>query len=139
MISLFKKAWVLELIGIIVVSVLIWFIGPLIAIAGKVLLDSEASRIVAIAILFGFWLLYRLLIWVFANKRDRELIRDLHLGRQVADLMLGRCQRSALLRVLRREGLRGAVFVNCVTAKSATKNYYSGNTSHSFVGHALGE
>ncbi len=77
MISFLTNKWFLELIGILVLSVLIWFVGPLIAIAGSVPLDSPLSRIIGILLLTGIWLIYRLLRRLASVKQDRELIAGL--------------------------------------------------------------
>ena len=63
----------------------------------------------------------------------------IHLGGEVADLMLGRGERGRLLRVLRREVLRDVVFVNCVADEGAAKNHDSSESNHALVGHALGQ
>jgi len=84
-ISFFKTKWVLELIGIVVLSVLIWFIGPLIAIAGSVPLESDLSRIVTIGVIVGCWLLYRLIAWLLSRKREQRLMADLAGGADAND------------------------------------------------------
>jgi type VI secretion system protein ImpL len=73
----FKNAWVIELIGILIVSVLIWFVGPLIAIAGVAPLESVAGRIILIAVILVFWLLYRFLKYRLSANRDQQLVAGL--------------------------------------------------------------
>lgn len=80
MISFLKNKWVLELIGVIVLSILIWFVGPLIAIAGSVPFESELSRIVCIAFLVSLWLMYRIMHRILSGKRDKQLMADLSSG-----------------------------------------------------------
>lgn len=77
-IDFFKKKWVIELIGLLLLSVLIWFVGPLVAIAGNVPLESETSRIITIVVFFCFWLIYRLMVRMLNAKRERQLMADLN-------------------------------------------------------------
>ncbi|MGR8931746.1 MAG: type VI secretion system membrane subunit TssM [Gammaproteobacteria bacterium] len=79
-ISFFKRKWVIEAIGIAIFAVLIWFVGPLIGIAGHVPLETEFSRGVTIAIVVLFWLVYRLTYWLVSRKREQQLIDDLSGG-----------------------------------------------------------
>ncbi len=76
-IGFFKTKWVLELIGILILAVLIWFIGPLIGIAGSVPLESETSRMVTVCVLFAVWLIYRLVVYLLSSKREKQLLADL--------------------------------------------------------------
>lgn len=76
-VNFFKKKWVIEAIAIALFAVLIWFIGPLIAIAGSVPLESETSRAVTIGVLVLVWLVYRLTYWQLSRKREQQLLNDL--------------------------------------------------------------
>ena len=76
-VNFFKNKWVLEAIGIAIFAVLIWFVGPLIAIAGSVPLESEFSRGMTIAIVVLLWLVYRLTYWLVSRKREQQLLTDL--------------------------------------------------------------
>ena len=62
-----KNRWVVSLIGLLALSILIWFIGPLIAVAGKVPLAGEVARLITILVLVVLWGLNNLRIWQF-NK-----------------------------------------------------------------------
>ena len=79
-INFFKNKWVIEFIGLVLLSVLVWFVGPLIAIAGSIPLESELSRIICIVLFFSVWLIYRLLMRLLSVKRDRQLMTDLSQG-----------------------------------------------------------
>jgi type VI secretion system protein ImpL len=76
-VSFFKKKWVIEAIGIAIFAVLVWFVGPLIAIAGSVPLESEFSRWLTIALVILFWLVYRVTYWQVSRKREQQLLSDL--------------------------------------------------------------
>ena len=53
--AFFTQPWLITILGLLAISLLIWFVGPLIAIAGFEPLGSEFARIVAILILFVLW------------------------------------------------------------------------------------
>ena len=78
--SFFKNKWVIEGIGIVVFAILIWFVGPLIAIAGSAPLESEFSRGLTILLVVLLWLSYRVTIWILSRKREQQLISDLSAG-----------------------------------------------------------
>lgn len=84
-VSFFKNKWVLEAIGIALLALLIWFVGPLIAIAGSVPLESEFSRGISIGVLVLIWLVYRLTYWQVSRKREQQLLADLSGNPQAAD------------------------------------------------------
>ncbi len=70
MLAIFKQRWLIALFGIIALSLLIWFLGPLFAFAGYVPLGSVLSRQIAIGLVFLFWLFSS--IWKFANARRKN-------------------------------------------------------------------
>ncbi len=80
LLNFLQKKWVLELIAVLVLCLLIVFIGPLIAIAGDVLLESWISRLLAVAVVFGVWLTYRLVNYWLLKKKERSLFADLSAG-----------------------------------------------------------
>lgn len=73
----FKKKVVIELIALTIVASLIWFVGPLIAIAGSILLESDLSRFLSIFVVFLIWAVYRLTAWLLSRKREQQLLSDL--------------------------------------------------------------
>ncbi len=76
-IEFFKKKWVIQLLGIIAVSLLIWFFGPLIAIAGHVPLESDMVRLLVIMLLVVLWGLNNLRIQLSANRANAQMASDL--------------------------------------------------------------
>jgi type VI secretion system protein ImpL len=68
---------VIQIIGILALCILIWFVGPLLAIAGKVLLKSDASRLTAILIVVVVWALYNLIKQSRSQKKEQKLMDDL--------------------------------------------------------------
>lgn len=76
-IEFFKKKWVIQLLGVIAISVIIWFIGPLIAVAGMVPLESELVRLIVILSVLIIWILSLLWAQVRAKKADQEMMQDI--------------------------------------------------------------
>ncbi|MDR1397827.1 MAG: type VI secretion system membrane subunit TssM [Desulfarculales bacterium] len=66
-----KMPWMIALLVTIVLILLVWLAGPLIAIADNVILESVAARLIATIILILCWGLFVLLGYVV--KRQREL------------------------------------------------------------------
>ncbi len=75
--NLFTKKWFITLIGVIALSILIWFVGPLIAIAGTTFLASVTSRLTVIAILFLIWIISNLNISLKKRQEINEFSNDL--------------------------------------------------------------
>ncbi len=74
---IFTKKWFITLLGIIALSILIWFVGPLVAIAEKIPFASETVRLVTIMILLLLWGVNNLRIQAQAKKNDEQLIAGL--------------------------------------------------------------
>ncbi len=52
---LFTQRWIVTLFGATALSLIIWYVGPLIAIAGTAPLESELIRSILIAVIFVIW------------------------------------------------------------------------------------
>jgi type VI secretion system protein ImpL len=76
-IAFFKSKWVIQLLGIIALSLLIWFFAPLIAIAGNVPLASELSRVVVILVIVVVWIIFNLLMLFKANRANAQMASEL--------------------------------------------------------------
>ena len=68
-VEILKNRWVVSLFGLLAVSILIWFVGPLIGIAGKIPLESVIARLVTILVIAVLWGLNNLRIQMQVNKR----------------------------------------------------------------------
>ncbi len=53
--SLFAQRWVISLLGIGAISLIIWYVGPLVAIAGNAPLESGLVRWIAIVAVIAVW------------------------------------------------------------------------------------
>ncbi len=73
-VAFFRNRWFVSITGLICVSVLIWFVGPMIAIAGEVPLASPMIRLLAILVVVVLWGLNNLRIQLQVNKANNELV-----------------------------------------------------------------
>ncbi|MDD1622813.1 MAG: type VI secretion system membrane subunit TssM [Methylococcaceae bacterium] len=80
LIAFFTNKWVIQFLGLLALSCLIWLAGPLIAIAGHVPLESELVRILVIVGLFVVWLIYRLVMQIRAGSTEKQLVEQLVAG-----------------------------------------------------------
>jgi type VI secretion system protein ImpL len=73
MLKLFKKRIVLEVLGLILLALLIWFAGPYFSFAGYPPLGPEGVRYFVIAIVIAIWGLLKLLKIVKAASASKKL------------------------------------------------------------------
>lgn len=76
-IAFFKNKWVIQLLGITALSLIIWFFGPLIAVAGRVPLEQDITRLLVILGMVVLWGLNNLRIQVKANRANAQMTSDL--------------------------------------------------------------
>ncbi|NOQ35622.1 MAG: type VI secretion system membrane subunit TssM, partial [Methylococcaceae bacterium] len=77
-INFFKKQWVIQLIGIIALSLIIWFLAPYVTIKDKEPpLESETSRLIAIIAIMFLWGLNILRLQSKAARANQEMGNDL--------------------------------------------------------------
>jgi type VI secretion system protein ImpL len=72
-IEFFKKRWVIQLLGLIALSVILWFVIPLFTLEEMVLW----VRLGAIGIILLIWILSLLLSLLKARKTDQEMMEDI--------------------------------------------------------------
>ena len=77
LLNFFKNRWITSILGLAAVSVLIWFVGPLIAIAGMVPLQSEITRLVAIIVCLLVWGLNNLRSQATVSKANSDLAEEI--------------------------------------------------------------
>ncbi len=75
--SFFKNKWVIQFLGVLALGILIWFIGPLISIAGTTFLESSLSRIITIVGIAVIWLVIVLIVQIKTNKANAQMVDDL--------------------------------------------------------------
>ena len=77
-INFFKKQWVIQLIGIIALILLIWFLGPYITIKDKEPpLENETYRLITIIVILFLWGLNILRLQSKAARANQEMSQDL--------------------------------------------------------------
>lgn len=88
---LLKQKWLISLIGLIAISILVWFAGPLIAIADKKILESDVVRLLIILLLLLAWGLNNLRLTAQAKSNNEKLANSL----QQADSLDGSGETNA--------------------------------------------
>ncbi len=69
-----KNRWVITIVGLLALSILVWFVGPLVAIAGTVPLAGEVPRLIAILIVVVAWGLNNLRIQMQVDKANSQMV-----------------------------------------------------------------
>ena len=119
--AFFSNIWVIQFLGMLALSALIWLAGPLIAIAGSVPLESDLTRIIVIVSLWVGWLIFRLLMRIKTGNTEKQLVTQLvsadvdHLAIASADevemLRKGFEEALTLLKQSRKEAKLGSEFI----------------------------
>ncbi len=69
--------WVFSVLGLLLVALLIWFVGPLIAIGGWEPLASSESRLLAILVVFVLWAIKTIWSIVRAAQNNAQVVNAL--------------------------------------------------------------
>lgn len=77
LLSFFKQRWLISFLGILALALLIWWLGPLVAIGGWEPLASPLSRLVTILVILLLWGLNQLRRYRAAKRKNDELLKDL--------------------------------------------------------------
>ena len=75
--SWLMKRWVLSLLGVLLLSLLVWFEGPLFAFDGDAPLASSGARWLVILLLLSIWAAYFLWKMIAARLANRRLMASL--------------------------------------------------------------
>lgn len=75
--KIFFNKWVLSAFGLIALSLLIWFVGPLIAIAEWEPLTSEISRLLSIMIIILIWAIITIIMIIRSQKTNNKVVEDI--------------------------------------------------------------
>lgn len=120
-IEFFKKRWVISVIGLIALSILIWFVGPLIAFAGKAPLASPVARLVTILVIVLIWGLNNLRVQMKANRASKEMMDGLS---EPAKADSGQGDQSAEEIAILKERFDEAMTVLKKSAKGKSRSLY---------------
>lgn len=69
--------WFLTILGLIAISLLIWFVGPLIAIAEYEPLASETVRLIVIMVLILLWAIQSMFYIAKSQKTNNKVVEDI--------------------------------------------------------------
>ena len=72
-----KNKWVIQLVGIIALSLLIWFFGPLVTLAGYVPLELDIVKLLVILTMIILWVSYNFYTQLKANRANAQIVSDL--------------------------------------------------------------
>ena len=67
------ERWVRTFIIALVIAFLVWFLGPMVGIGASHPLELEFVRILVVAGIFLFWLIWNLLQMIRAHRREKAL------------------------------------------------------------------
>lgn len=77
LLSVLKNPWLIGITGFLAVAGLIWYIGPLIAVAGQSPLSSDLGRVATIMTVGGAYGLTQLIYYINTLRRNRDMLADL--------------------------------------------------------------
>jgi len=69
-----RSPWVRTFAGVLALSVMVWFFGPLLGFGDTHPFDTEIARLITIGIFVVLWLVLNLLRELRARKKDAELV-----------------------------------------------------------------
>lgn len=110
--SFLKNKWFLQGLGLLTLAVIIWFVGPLIAIAGTYILESIASRLLVILIILVIWSANQVRLFVKAKSNNDNLIEEM--GTDAGDNGASTAEESAVIQDRFKEAV--------ATLKSSSKD-----------------
>lgn len=82
--AIFTSKWFVHGLGLLTLAVLIWFVGPLISIAGSYFLDGVLTRVIVILVIFLIYGANELRKILAAKKKNKALIDELGGGDSTA-------------------------------------------------------
>ncbi|OUS31429.1 hypothetical protein A9Q99_02320 [Gammaproteobacteria bacterium 45_16_T64] len=120
--SFLKERWFIGLLGVIALSILVWFVGPLIAIADVKILSSEVVRLIIIMVMLLLWGLNNLRVTHAAKKNNDNLEQELKESQDVSGpSALGGANESDIVASKFNEAL--SVLRKSQPGKTRGKNY----------------
>lgn len=119
LLGFFKSRWLVSIIGLIAVALLIWYTGPLIAVAGKIPLADPIIRVICILAVVLLWALNNLRIQMRVNRANSQLMGDASL--QLSGVSGSREQHHGEAEIL-RERFEEALQVLKKTSKDGKVN-----------------
>lgn len=103
------KRWSLSLLGVLLLSLLVWYLGPLLVFDRNDMLAREVWRWRVILLLFVIWAAYFIYVFFQARQANRSLISSVS-GRQPFGRLSGGRESQAEIMAL-SEGMREAMAI----------------------------
>ncbi len=72
-----KNPWFIGITGFAAIVAVIWYLGPLISVAGSSPLASDLGRVVTIAVFGGSMAIYKVVYYVQTLRNNRDMLADL--------------------------------------------------------------
>lgn len=72
--GILKKSWFQALQGVLAVSALIWFLGPLVSFGGSSPFSSRKNRMIAIIVIMVAYGLFFLIKALFARRKNKQML-----------------------------------------------------------------
>ena len=76
-VSVLTARWLVTLIGAIILALLVWFVGPLIAIADMRPLESDLVRFIVILVILVIWGVANIISLLRAKKANDQLVQGI--------------------------------------------------------------
>ena len=72
-----KNPWLIGITGFLAVGALIWYLGPLISVAGNSPLATDMGRIATIIAFGGSMAIYKIVYYIQTLRSNRDMLADL--------------------------------------------------------------
>ncbi|HTO83207.1 MAG TPA: hypothetical protein VMQ73_13270, partial [Methylomirabilota bacterium] len=76
-VSVLTARWLVTLIGAIILALLVWFVGPLIAVADMRPLESDLVRFIVILVILVIWGVANIISLLRAKKANDQLVQGI--------------------------------------------------------------
>lgn len=77
LLNILKNPWLIGVTGFVAVAGLIWYLGPLIAVAGQTPLGSDLGRVATIMTVGGAYGITQLIYYINTLRRNRDMLAEL--------------------------------------------------------------
>src|SRR5262249_35301542 len=75
--SVLTARWFVTLIGAIILALVVWFVGPLIAVGDVRPLDSEIIRLIVVLVILVVWGIWNIISLLRAKKSNDQLVQGI--------------------------------------------------------------
>ena len=75
--NVLKNPWLIGITGFLAIVALIWYLGPLISVAGSSPLASDLGRVVTIATFGASLAIYKVVYYIQTLRNNRDMLADL--------------------------------------------------------------